>query len=217
MLTHTIELLLASKQRLKWSARHRLRVIRALCDENGHAKRKTGENVHAKTSATRAGEHVRARTPAQTDPGMRKPKRARHRKNARAKANPGTRKPKRARHGPASMSVQERPRKNEPGHAKTETSTTRAGEHVRARTPAQKRTRARENERDTAGEHLRARTHTQNENGHANAKRARMCARKRHGLAKTSARARLRENEPEQAIENVHMPASEAGAGGSER
>ena len=115
------------------------------------------------------------------------------------------------------MSTQERLHKNEPGHAKTETSTTRAGEHVRARTPVQKRTRARENERDTASEHLRARTHTQNENGHANAKRARMCARKRHGLAKTSARARLRENEPEQAIENVHMPASEAGPWARER
>ena len=41
------------------------------------------------------------------------------RKNARAKMNPGTRKPKRVRHGLASMSVQERLRKNEPGHAKT--------------------------------------------------------------------------------------------------
>src|ERR1700761_2138764 len=147
MLTHTIELLLASKQRLKWSARHRLRVIRALCDENGHAKRKTGENVHAKTSATRAGEHVCARTPAQTDPGRRKPKRERHRKNARAKANPGTRTPKRARHGPASMSAQERPRKNEPGHAKTETSATRGGDQDRAGTHAHKPTETRENGR----------------------------------------------------------------------
>ena len=123
----------------------------------------------------------------------------------------GTRKPKRARHGPASMSAQEHLRKNEPGHAKTETSATWAGEHVCARTPVQKQTRARENERDTAGEHLRARMHTQNENGHANTKRARMCVRKRHGLAKTSTQARPRENEPEQAIENVHMPTSEAG------
>src|ERR1700761_930244 len=186
------------------SAQERLRKRTRACENRN-------ERDTARTPAqkrTRAHENRNER-----DTGRR----ACPRKNARAKANPGTRKPKRARHGPASMSVQERPRKNEPGHAKTETSTTRAGEHVRARTPAQKRTRARENERDTAGEHLRAKTDTQNENGHANAKRARMCARKRHGLAKTSARARLRENEPEQAIENVHMPASEAGAGGSER
>jgi hypothetical protein len=145
--------------------------------QHGPASMSAQERLRKRTRACEnRNERDTARTPAQKrtrahenrnerDTGRR----ACPRKNARAKTNPGTRKPKRARHGPASMSAQERPRKNEPGHAKT--SATRP-----ASISAQERTR-------------KTKTDTQTRNGRECARENDTGWRKRpreHACAKTS-------------------------------